>query len=291
MTWRRPVANVKRSDRDRGAMKVYISADMEGVSGVVDFAQTHIKDEAKEYDRARVLMTGEVNAAIEGALAAGATGVLVNDAHGSMRNILLEQLNPVAELVSGTPKPLSMMQGIDEGNDLAFFVGYHAQAGSTYGALGHTYSGRVYSVAVNDRPVGELGINAALAGYFGVPVVLATGDQSVVEEARALLGEVETVVVKQAYGLTAARSLAPTKVHELIRKAASTAVEKGGVPFIVDKPIRLTASFVRSVQAEMAELIPGVRRVGGRTVEFVHDDMLTLYRAWRAMIGLASLAG
>jgi D-amino peptidase len=272
-------------------MKVYISADMEGVSGVVDFEQTYIKGEAKEYDRARVLMTGEVNAAIEGALVAGATEVLVNDAHGSMRNILLEKLNPAAELVSGTPKPLSMMQGIDEGNDLAFFVGYHAQAGSTYAALGHTYSGRVYSVALNDRLVGELGINAALAGYFGVPVVLATGDQSVVEEARDLLGAVETVVVKQAYGLTAARSLAPTKVHELIREAASRAVEKGGAPLIVDKPIRLTASFVRSVQAEMAELIPGVRRMDGRSVEFVHDDMLTLYRAWRAMIGLASLAG
>jgi D-amino peptidase len=270
-------------------MKVYISADMEGVSGVVDFAQTSIKEEAKEYDRARALMTGEVNAAIEGALAAGATQVLVNDAHGSMRNILLEELNPVAELVSGTPKPLSMMQGIDEGIDLAFFVGYHAQAGSTYGTLGHTYTGRVYSVALNDQPVGELGINAALAGHFGVPVVLVTGDQSLAEEARTLLGEVETVAVKQAYGLTAARSLPPSKVHELIRQAASRAVEKGGRPYVVDKPIKLTASFLRSAHAEMAELIPGVRRVDGRTVEFVHEDVLTLYRAWRAMIGLACL--
>jgi D-amino peptidase len=271
-------------------MKVYISADMEGVSGVVHFAQTSIKDEAKEYDRARTLMTGEVNAAIEGALAAGATQVLVNDAHGSMRNILLEELNPVAELVSGTPKPLSMMQGIDEGSDVAFFVGYHAQAGTMFGTLGHTYSGRVYGVMLNDRPVGELGINAALAGYFGVPVVLATGDQGLVEEARSLLGEIETVAVKQAYGWTAARSLPPSKVHELIRRAATRAVEKGGTPFVVDQPIKMTASFLRPVQAEMAELLPEVRRVDGRTVEFVHEDMLTVYRAWRAMVGLAILA-
>jgi D-amino peptidase len=270
-------------------MKVYISADMEGISGVVDFAQTSIQDEAKEYDRARSLMTAEVNAAIEGALAAGASEVLVNDAHGSMRNILLEALNPVAELVSGTPKPLSMMQGIDEGIDLAFFVGYHAQAGSIHGTLGHTYTGRVYSVALNDQPVGELGINAALAGHFGVPVVLVTGDQSLVAEAHSLLGDVQTVVVKQAYGLTAARSLPPSRVHELIRQAASRAVEKGGAPLVVDKPIKLTAGFLRPVHAEMAELIPDVRRVDARTVEFVHQDMLTLYRAWRAMIGLACL--
>jgi len=270
-------------------MKIYISADMEGISGVVDFAQTSIKDEAKEYDRARSLMTAEVNAAIEGALAAGATEALVNDAHGSMRNILLEELNPVAELVSGTPKPLSMMQGIDEGIDLAFLVGYHAQAGSFYGTLGHTYTGRVYSVVLNGQPVGELGINAALAGHFGVPVVLVTGDRSLVEEAQSLLGEVETVAVKQAYGMTAARSLSPSKVHELIQQAASRAVERGGVPFVVGKPITLTIGFVRSAHAEMAELIPDVRRLDARTVEFVHEDMLTLYRAWRAMVGLACL--
>lgn len=272
-------------------MKVYISADMEGISGVVDFEQTYIKGEAKEYDRARTLMTDEVNAAIEGALAAGATEVLVNDAHGSMRNILLEKLNPGAELVSGSPKPLSMMQGIDEGTDVAFFIGYHAQAGSTYGTLGHTYSGRVYSVTLNGQPVGELGINAALAGHFGVPVVLVTGDQTLVGEARALLGEVETVAVKQSYGLTAARSLPPSKVHELIRQAAGRAVDRGGMPLVLDKPITLTASFLRPVQAEMAELIPGVQRVDGRTISFVHEDMLTLYRAWRAMISLAMMAG
>ena len=272
-------------------MKLYISADMEGVSGVVNSAQTSIKQEAKEYERARAWMTGEVNAAIEGALAAGATEIVVNDAHGSMRNILLEELNPIAQLVTGAPKPLSMMQGIDEGYDAAFFIGYHAQAGSTYGTLSHTYSGRVYSVVLNGRPVGELGLNAALAGHFGVAVVLVTGDQALIDEARSILGDIETVAVKQAYGMCAARCLAPSKARQLIKEAAARAVQKGGTPFVVSSPITLTVGFQRSVHAEMAELVPGTRRMDSRTIEFVHEDMPTLYRAWRAMVGLAILAG
>nr|MBC7245154.1 M55 family metallopeptidase [Chloroflexota bacterium] len=267
--------------------KIYISADMEGVSGVVNFAQTSSKE--KEYERACNLMADEVNAAIEGALAAGVTEVLVNDAHGSMRNILHEKLNPVAQLISGSPKPLSMMQGVDEGCDAAFFIGYHAQAGAMYGVLNHVYSGRVHSVALNGRLVGELGLNAALAGHFGVPVILVTGDESLVEEARSLLGDIETVAVKRAYGMRAARCLAPSRVHNLIKEAARRAVQKGGLPFVVSPPLTLTVSFQQSVHAEMAELIPGSRRLDGRTVEFIHDDMPTLYRAWRAMVGLAAL--
>jgi D-amino peptidase len=272
-------------------MRVYISADMEGVSGVVHFAQTGIKEEAEEYSRARKWMTGEVNAAIEGALAAGATEVVVNDAHGSMRNILLEELNPVAQLVTGSPKPLSMMQGIDEGFDAAFFIGYHAQAGSACGTLNHTWTGRVHSVVLNGRPVGELGLNAALAGHFGVPVVLVTGDQTLVEEARAILGDVETVAVKQAYGMRAARCLAPSRARELIKEAATRAVQKEASPFVLSLPITFAVCFHQTIHAEMAELVPGCHRVDACTVESMHEDMLTAYHAWQAMVGLAILAG
>ena len=275
----------------QGNMKIYVSADMEGVSGVVNSAQTGVTKEAREYDRARSWMTGEVNAAIEGALAAGAAEIIVNDAHGSMRNILLEELNPVAQLVIGAPKPLSMMQGIDEGCDAAFFIGYHAQAGSTYASLSHTFSRQVYTVALNGRPVGELGLNAALAGRFGVPVALVTGDQTLAEEARSILGDIETVVVKEAYGMGAARCLAPSRVRGLIKEAARRAVQKGGTPFVVSSPITLSVGFQQPVQAEMAELVPGSRRLDSRSIEFIHDDMVTLYRAWRAMVGLATLAG
>jgi len=272
-------------------MRIYISADMEGVSGVVHFSQTNLKDEAREYERARKWMTGEVNAAIEGALETGVVGVVVNDAHGSMRNILLEELNPKAELVTGWPKPFSMMQGIDEGFDAAFFVGYHAQAGSARGTLNHTWSGRVHQLALNGRPVGELGLNAALAGHFGVPVVLVTGDQTVTEEAHLLLGDVEVVAVKCAYGMRAARCLAPSEACRQIKAAASRALQAKRSPFLMAAPIALRVSFQQTLHAEMAELVPGCRRLDSRTVEFVHEHMPSIYGAWQAMVGLAILAG
>jgi D-amino peptidase len=266
-------------------MKVYISCDMEGISGVVAGKQTEMNGE--EYKRAQKLMTGEVNAAIEGALAGGATEILVNDSHGSMRNILIEELNPSAQLISGSPKPLSMMQGIDASFDAAFFIGYHAQAGTAYSVLDHTYSGIVYQVSLNDQPVGETGLNAALAGYFGVPVVLVTGDKLLVEEAKALLGTVEGVAVKESYGRYAARSLVPEAVHDHIRQAAQSALSKGGKPFVVEPPITLAVDFTSSAHLDMAELIPGTRRTSGRHIEYTHDDLLTVFEVWRAMLKLA----
>jgi D-amino peptidase len=266
-------------------MKVYISCDMEGISGVVAGKQTQMDGE--EYKRAQKLMTGELNAAIEGALAGGASGVLVNDSHGSMRNILIEELNPAAQLISGSPKPLSMMQGIDESFDVAFFIGYHAQAGTAYSVLDHTYSGIVYQVSLNGRPVGETGLNAALAGHFGVPVVLVTGDKLLVEEATALLETVEGVAVKESYGRCAAKCLVPDAVHDLIRQAAQRALLGERKPFIVEPPITLAIDFTSSAHLDMAELIPGSRRTGGRHIEYTHDDLLTVYKVWRAMLTLA----
>jgi len=266
-------------------MKVYISCDMEGISGIVAGNQTEMNGE--EYKRAQKLMTGELNAAIEGALAGGATEILANDSHGSMRNILIEELNPSAQLISGSPKPLSMMQGIDESFDAAFFIGYHAQAGTAHSVLDHTYSGIVYQVSLNGRPLGETGLNAALAGYFGVPVVLVTGDKLLVEEATALLGTVEGVAVKESYGRYAARCLAPEAVHDLIRQAAQSALSKAGKPFVVEPPITLAVDFTSSAHLDMAELIPGSHRSSGRHIEYTHDDLLTVYKVWRAMLKLA----
>ena len=245
----------------------------------------------EEYKRGQKLMTRELNAAIEGAFAAGASEVLVNDSHGSMRNILIEELNPAAQLISGSPKPLSMMQGIDGSLfDAAFFIGYHAQAGTAYSVLDHTYSGIVHQVSLNDQPVGETGLNAALAGYFGVPVVLVTGDKLLVEEASALLGTVEGVAVKESYGRYAAKCLAPEAVHNLIRQAATSALAKakeGSKPVVVEPPITLVVDFTSSAHLDMAELIPGTRRTGGRHIEYTHDDLLTVFKVWRAMLKLA----
>src|SRR6266571_4292408 len=161
-------------------MRVYISVDMEGVAGVVHESQTDPTNPAcaAEYARFRRLMTAEANAAIEGALAAGATKLVVNDSHWFMRNLLAEELHQAAELLSGDPKPQSMVEGIDGGFDAAVFIGYHARAGTRHAILDHTYADRIHDVRLNGRPVGELGINAAFAGVAGVPVALVSGDSA-----------------------------------------------------------------------------------------------------------------
>src|SRR5205823_10218197 len=182
-------------------MRVYISVDMEGIAGVVHESQTDPTDPAcaAEYGRFRRLMTAEANAAVEGAVAAGATRVLVNDSHWFMRNLLAEELHQAAELVAGDPKPRSMVQGIEGGFDAALFIGYHARAGTHNAILDHTYADRIYEVRLNGKPVGELGLNAALAGVHGVPVALVSGDSALATEAKDLLGQgVGTVIVKEA---------------------------------------------------------------------------------------------
>jgi D-amino peptidase len=271
-------------------MRVYISVDMEGVAGVVHEDQTNPLDPrcAAEYARFRKLMTAEANAAIAGALEAGATTILVNDSHWHMRNLLAEELHEGAELVAGDPKPWSMMEGIDGGFDAVFFVGYHARAGTPHAVLDHTYADRVHDVRLNGRPVGELGLNAALAGVHGVPVELVSGDAAVATEARELLGEdVTTVVVKTAVSRHAARSLAPAVARRRIQEGAAMALRRRGHPFVIPPPITLEADFQCTIQADLAEVCPGATRTGGRTVAFTHQDYREVFRAWRALLNLA----
>ncbi|MEW6546229.1 MAG: M55 family metallopeptidase [Bacillota bacterium] len=268
-------------------MKVYISADMEGISGIVHFDETG-REGGEDYQRARRLMTREVNAAVEGALEAGATEVVVNDSHGSMRNLLLEELHPAVRLISGSPKPFSMVQGLDESFHCAFFIGYHARAQSR-GVLSHTYSGTVAEYRVNGRVLGETGMNAAVAGEYGVPVVLVSGDSAVVAEARALLGPVETVAVKEYVARSAALSLPPQVVHGLLREAARRAVARTREipPLRIERPVDLQVRFVHSGLADAAELMPGAQRLDDVTLGYRAPDFLTAYRAGRALIALA----
>ena len=273
-------------------MRVYISVDMEGIAGVVHEDQTDPVEPRHlgEYNRFRRLMTNEANAAIAGALDAGATGVVVNDSHWLMRNLLAEELNPAAELLSGGPKRLSMVEGIDGGFRYAMFVGYHAMAGTQHAIIDHTYTSRVYQVRVNGQPVGELALNAAMAGIHGVPVALVSGDQALAAEARALLGDgVESIVVKEAVGRFAARSYAPSVACDRIRTGAAAALGRKHSPFTFPRPVRLEVDFVVSQMADMAELVPGSRRTGGRTVAYMGDDYNEVFRAWRAMYNLASV--
>jgi len=216
-------------------MRVYISVDMEGIAGVVHESQTDPTTPAfaAEYGRFRRLMTAEANAAVEGALAAGATRVLVNDSHWFMRNLLAEELHQAAELVSGDPKPRSMVQDIDGGFDAALFIGYHARAGTRNAILDHTYADRIHDVRLNGKPVGELGLNAALAGVHGVPVALVSGDSAVATEAKDLLGQgVGTVIVKEAVSRHAAKSVAPAAACRMIREEVPRALKRAHVPFM-----------------------------------------------------------
>ena len=272
-------------------MKIFISADMEGICGIVSDRQTIPGD--REYERGQRLMTADVNAVIEGAVQGGATEIVVNDSHGPMRNLLIELLHPAAQLISGSPKPLSMMQGLDESFQAVFLVGYHAQAGTGNAILDHTFSGRIYQVAINDIVLGEMGLNAALAGYWGVPVRLVTGDTVLAEQTRQLLGPVEVVAVKEAYGRTAAKCLPLQEAYQRLTSAAQRALEHTGQPFALPKgtaPYTLQVDFQRSSYADMAEMIPASRRTGPRRVEFDHADYMTIYKVWRTMVALAALA-
>jgi D-amino peptidase len=274
-------------------MRVYISVDMEGVAGVVHEDQTDPIDprHAGEYNRFRRLMTGEANAAIEGALAAGADRILVNDSHWWMRNLLPDEVHPAAELVSGATKARSMMEGIELGFDAALFVGYHAMAGTRHAVIDHTYTDRVHEARLNGRPVGELAINAALAGTYDVPVALVSGDQALASEARAFLGpSVETVVVKEAVGRFAARSVAPVEACNRIRAGVTSALRRAHQPFRLSAPIRLEVEFELAHMADMAELVPGSVRTDGRTVAFTGEDYREVFRAWRALYNLAGAA-
>lgn len=272
-------------------MKILIAADMEGVSGVVHWDQ--VDPQHKEYDRFRKVMTGDVNAAVRGAYAGGADEVVVADGHGYGRNILIEELDPRARLNSGSPSPLAMVQGVDSGVEVAMFVGYHARVGSLNAILDHTWSSSVVAqVLLNGRPIGEIGWNAAVCGHFGVPVIAISGDQTACAEASALLGEVETAVVKWASGRMAAECLPPRVAQERIYQAAKRAVQRwregqAPQPFRMPPPITVTMELVHSEMADRVALLPGARRLEGKRIELTADDIPTAYRAFRAAVALA----
>lgn len=271
-------------------MKILIAADMEGITGVVNWDQ--VTPGHFEYPRFRKLMTQDVNAAIKGAFDGGANEVVVADGHWHGTNILIEELDSRARLNSSTAAPHSMMQGIDETVDGIIFVGYHARQGSTSAVLDHTWSSKsVANLWLNDVLVGEFGLNAALAGYFAVPVIMVTGDQTVCAQTAELLGEMETAVVKQATGRYSAECLTPEVAQKLISEAAKRAVlnlKRGHAPepFIIDTPVLVTVDLMTSDMADRALRIPGAQRDGNR-VSVETPDMNAAYSAFRTIVGMA----
>jgi D-amino peptidase len=274
-------------------VRVYVSSDIEGVAGVVVAEQT-VPSGGTEYQRARKLMTAEVNAAVRAAFDAGAAEVLVNDGHGPNTNLLVEELDERIELLTGRPKPLNMMHAVDEGFDAALLLGYHARTGTTDAVLDHAYLGGVgFDLRLNGRSHGEFGLNAMLAGSFGVPVVMTSGDDKLVAEALELLPRIEAVQVKRAVGRTAARTLTPAAARATIAGAVRRALVgdlEANLLRPPPPPYDLDVVFLRSGMADVAAVMPGTERLDGRTVRWRGDAYVDAFRACRALLLLGSTA-
>jgi D-amino peptidase len=271
-------------------MHVLIAADMEGITGVVNWDQ--VTPGQSEYERFRLLMTEDVNAAVRGAYEAGAEQVIITDGHSGGTNILLEKLDPRGVLNCGSPSPYSMVQGVDS-TEGVLFVGYHARAGTPNAILDHTWSSRcVRNVWLNGVLVGEYGLNAAVAGYWNVPVIMISGDQTACAQAVELLGELECAVVKQASGRFSAECLSPKNAQETIQKASCAAVTKlkrgkEPKPYRVEKPVTLMVEFSTSDMADQVMWMPRAERQGTR-ISVVVDDMPEAYHLFRGMVALAA---
>jgi D-amino peptidase len=266
-------------------VKVHISVDMEGISGVADPADT--TPGAPHYEYCRRLMTAECNAAIEGCFEGGATEIVVNDSHGPMVNLLQESLDRRAKIIRGRSKSLGMMQGIDEQTAATVFIGYHAAAGHDDGVLNHTMRGRdIQGVFLNDEPAGEMRLNAALAGWFGIPVALVSGDDVLCAEVREQLGPVDKYT---------ALSVHPEVAQELIRDAARRAVQRvragdsgqAPPPYRVETPTTLRLAWNSTNIAALCENIPGVRRIAPREIEYTSADYPEIYRLLRVLLAVA----
>ncbi len=268
-------------------MDVFISVDMEGIAGITTMRQ--VVRGTDDYPRSRQLMTDEANAAVAGAFEGGASRVVVSDSHGDMGNLLPDRLDRRAELVIGTPKlPWSMLTGIGPGFALAIFIGYHAGGGVEGAVMDHTYTGYFFDVRVNGDPWNETHLNAALAGSFGVPVGLVTGDDKCCDQAKRLKG-VRTVSVKKGIGRHVASSLSPPVAHERIRRAALEATKAADelLVFRPKPPFTLEVDMISTSCTELAALAPGTERTGPRTVAFQAKTVPDMVRALLAWMYLA----
>lgn len=256
-------------------MKIYISADMEGVVGVVTGEQ--LSPEGFEYRRFCEFMTEEVNSAIEAAYSAGATEIVVSDSHGNGQNLLIEKLPKNITLVRAWPRPLIMMQGIDETFVAAMFIGYHSGTTNPAGVRAHTLSSANFAdIRLNGVSLPEAGINAAIAGHFDVPVIMMSGDDASITEAKGLLGNIEGAVVKWNYGFHSARTMMPEAANDLIREKVALAIGRIGEfkPYKVATPVRLEVQFKNYRPAEVLSYLPSVERIDAHSIAFQGNDMI-----------------
>jgi D-amino peptidase len=270
------IVSLAASAQDDG-LKIFISADMEGVVGAVTGEQ--LSPGGFEYQRFREFMTEEVNAAIDAARAAGATEFVIADAHGNGQNLLIERLPDDVTVVRSWPRELSMMAGIDETFDGVIFLGYHASTANTRGVRAHTMSSAsITGVRLNGIEMTEGSMNAAMAGHFGVPVIMVSGDDVAVAENQVLIGNLEGAVVKWAKGFHSAETLTPEAAYEVIRTRTASAISRIDAfePYVLETPIELELSLKNYRPVEVLGYLPSVERVNSHTIRFTGQDMLEI---------------
>ena len=267
-------------------MRIMISADMEGATGVT--WTDDVVPGTEQWQRFRRLFTGDVNAVLAGLFDAGATDVLVNEAHSSQRNLLLEDLEPRARMLTGRHKPLSMMQGIDSGVDGVVFLGYHAGAGFD-GVLSHTYlENQITGVWLDDVPASEGRLNAAMAAEYGVPVLLVSGDDRTCDDARDYAPDAEVVPVKECVSRYAAICLPPARTAELLTAAAAESMTLAGRAERARGPHRIEVEFDASHLAQVAAVVPTVEQIGIRRVGFDAPSMTEAMKAFKVVTAVAA---
>ena len=269
-----------------GGKKIYISADMEGVVGAVTGEQ--LGPSGFEYQRFREFMTAELNACIDAARAAGATEFLISDSHGNGQNLLIEKLPSDVTVVRSWPRPLGMMEGIDESFDGVIFLGYHSSAANKRGVRAHTMSSaNVVDIRLNGLSMSEGSMNAAIAGHFGVPVIMVSGDDVAVAETQVIVGDMEGAVVKWARGFHSAETLTPEAAYEVIRTRTKSAVDRieDFEPYVLETPIELELTLKHYRAVELLAYLPSVERVNAHTIRFIGQDMLDISNFLRVAIG------
>jgi D-amino peptidase len=268
-------------------MRLYISADIEGIVGVV--SRDHTSPEGFEYERARDWMTDTVVAACEAAQEAGATEIVVSDSHGNGESIKIEKLPESVQLVRSWPRPLCMMQGIEVGSFAgALLIGYHSGASNPAGVLAHTLSGSAFQeVRVNGQVMNEAGLNAAIAGHYGVPVIYASGDDVATAEIRDIVGDIETTTVKWAHSTRSARTLTPAAAHKAVRAGVKRAIARIGEarPFRLKPPFALEVRFRHRLPVEHLAYLRFVTQVDAYTIRYEAEDAVDMSKFLMFLFG------
>jgi D-amino peptidase len=267
--------------------KIFISVDMEGISGVVQPAQ--LGPDGFEYQRAREWMTGEVNAAIAGIRETGPAEILICDSHGNGQSLLIDKVPEDVRIVRGFPRPLEMMQGLDDTFAAAMFIGYHASEWTPGAVRGHTISSaRLLGVRLNGTEVSEGVYNAALAGHFGVPVAFVSGDRLAVTQVQHVAASAEGAIVKEPYGYHSANTVTPARGQAMIREGAKRAMGKIGSlqPYRVTTPVALEVGFKLTIDAERAAFVPGLARADAHSVKGTFHDMVEVTRLLQVLTSL-----